>query len=304
MATISGRLGAWYGRRVADRLFHPPRRTHHRTPADRGLPYGEDEVTTDDGVRLHLWVVPGGEERVAVVGHGIGLTKSASLLQARLLHERGYTVVMFDHRNHALSGHDPARTELSDRFTRDVEATVQHARRLRPHARTVVVWGFSFSTFPSTYLLSRDRCDVDAVLCDSGPGDALEPLFGGFVTSGAVPLPGPLRRPAVREPLVAACAARAVAMLGAQWPPPATGRFATTPMLFLVGAEDAIVPPELVQRLAERYPHARAEVVAGGHLAGAKQDPETYARHVTAFLDAVESVGAAPAGEAHPQPPA
>ncbi|QCB92289.1 alpha/beta hydrolase [Cellulomonas shaoxiangyii] len=302
--TISARAGAWYGRRVAERLFHPPRRTHHRTPADRGLAYTEDAVTTDDGVRLHLWVVPGGEDRVAVVGHGIGLTKSASLLQARLLHERGYTVVMFDHRNHALSGHDPARTDLSDRFTRDVEATVQHARRLRPDARTLVVWGFSFSTFPSFWLLSRDRCEVDAVLCDSGPADALEPLFGGFVDSGAVPLPGPLRRPAVRDALVAACAERAVAMLGADWPPPATGRFATTPMLFLASSGDTIVPADLVRRLADRYPHARTEVVRGRHLAGLKEDADAYGRHVSDFLDSVERAAEPSTVDAHPQPPA
>ncbi len=292
-------VGAWYGRRVADRLFHPPRRRHHRSPADLGLAWHDDEVVTDDGVRLHLWVVPGGHDRVAVVGHGIGLTKSASLAHARLLHERGYTVVMFDHRNHALSGHDTGRTLLSDKFTRDVEATVRHARSLCPAATTTVVWGFSFSTFPSFHLLSRDNCEVDAVLCDSGPSSALEPLFDGFLASGAVPVPGWLRTGAARRALVDACAERAVDMLGAAWPPPSEGRFGTTPMLFLASADDAIVRPELVAALAARYPRARSVEVAGPHLGGLKNDAEAYARHVTEFLVEVEA-----GGSGQPQPPA
>ena len=80
------------GRYVAHRVFAPPRRQHHRTPADRGMGFTEESLTTEDGVRLHLWVVPppGRLNGTAIVGHGIGLTKSASLRQARLLHEAGY----------------------------------------------------------------------------------------------------------------------------------------------------------------------------------------------------------------------
>jgi pimeloyl-ACP methyl ester carboxylesterase len=233
-------------------------------------------------------VVPGGEDKVAVVGHGIGLTKSASIAHARLLHDEGFTVVMFDHRNHALSGHDPSTQQLSDKFTRDVEATVRYAQEIRPEATTTVVWGFSFSSFPSFYVLGRDACRVDAVLCDSGPAEQLAPLFGGFIDAGALPVPRPFRRGRAREALVSRCAEVATQMLDAQWPPPVeVGTFATTPMLFLVGEDDPIVPATLVRDLAAHYPGARAEVVRGGHLNGMKTDPEGYGAHVRAFLAAV-----------------
>lgn len=276
---------ALYGSLVARRLFHPPRRRHHRTPADLGLPFEEARTTTSDGVALHLWVLPGRPDRVAVVGHGIGLSKSASIAHAGLLHAEGFTVALFDHRNHGLSGRDRSRTDLSDRFTRDVEATVAYLRTRCPDATTTLVWGFSFSTFPSFYVLGRQDCAVDAVLCDSGPGDALAPLFEGFLDAGAIPVPAPFRRGEARRRLGESCSSRAIDMLAATWPPPpGTGRFATTPMLFLAARQDTIVPPAQVHALAARYPLARAVDVDGAHLQGLKTDPDTYAGHVREFV--------------------
>lgn len=274
---------AGYGTLAAYRLYHPPRRKHHRSPEQFGLPYQEATTVTDDGVRLHLWEIPGDPGRVAVVGHGIGLSKSASLAHAKLLHDEGFSVVMFDHRNHALSGRDSSWQHLSDRFTRDVEATVRHAQRADPDARTLV-WGFSFSSFPSVHLLGRDGCRVDAVLCDSGPAGELPPLFEGFAGAGALPIPKPLRGRVTRGTVVQTCARVATAMLDAAWPPPPTGRFATTPMLFLTGKADPIVRPELVQAFADRYPAARAELVQGAHLDGIKVDPDGYRRLVHDFI--------------------
>jgi hypothetical protein len=63
-----------------------------------------------DGKRrgLHIWLCPGDPGRVVVLGHGLGLSKSASLAQARLLNDAGYTVAMFDLRNHGRSSADRA----------------------------------------------------------------------------------------------------------------------------------------------------------------------------------------------------
>jgi len=276
---------ALYGALVARRLFHPPRRRHHRTPADLGLPFEEVRTTTSDGVSLHLWLLPGRTDRIAVVGHGIGLSKSASIAHAAILHAEGFTVALFDHRNHGLSGKDRSRRGLSDRFTRDIEACVTELRSRCPDARTTIVWGFSFSTFPSFYVLGRPDCGVDAVLCDSGPGDALAPLFDAFLDSGAIPVPGPFRAGEPRRRLGNACAARAIDMLGATWPPPVdAGRFSTTPTLFLAARQDAIVPSAQVHALADRYPLAQVVDVEGAHLQGLKTDPGSYTAHVRAFV--------------------
>jgi uncharacterized protein len=65
-------------------------------------------IGSGDGKRLHAWLCPGERDAVVVLGHGIGLSASASLPHAALLSQAGYTVCLFDHRNHGASEHDRA----------------------------------------------------------------------------------------------------------------------------------------------------------------------------------------------------
>ncbi|MEI5034528.1 alpha/beta fold hydrolase [Streptomyces sp. S1A(2023)] len=178
-------------------VYHPPRRPHHRKPEEFGLPSTELTIPLDGGKAgkgrsLHIWLCPGSKDRVVVIGHGIGLSKSASLAQARFLHEAGYTVAMFDHRNHGLSSTDRAFWGLSGRHTDDVERVVNHLREKGGYgAARFAVFGFSFSTFPSFYLLRRPDCGIEAIVCDSGPALELPPLFRNFIIAKGGPGPGP-----------------------------------------------------------------------------------------------------------------
>ncbi|GAA2450100.1 alpha/beta hydrolase [Agromyces soli] len=282
---IGDRLGPPLGRRLAARLFRPPRRPHHRRPADFGLEAETGTVRTADGIELHVWFIPGRGAGTAIVGHGIGLTKSASLRQAELLHRLGYHVLLFDHRNHGRSGSDRARRELADRFSRDIAACVAAATERWPDAGPLVVWGFSFSTFPTLYALRTRASPIHAILCDSGPGLELDPMLRRFVGDGGAQLPA-LARSALRHPsAVAAFAATAVSMLGAVWPPDASASASgTTPMLFLVGTDDEVLDPAQVRALSARYPHARVAELPTGHLLGIKDAEPEYRAAVTTFL--------------------
>lgn len=285
-----------YGARAAGtvlayRLLHPGRRKPHRTPTDVGIMEWERcTVRTEDGKRLRCWLLPGGVQRLAVVGHGIGLSKSASLGQAAYLNARGYTVVMFDHRNHGESSADLHALDMARRFTLDVEACVAWLRAGYGGADSkVAVFGYSFSTFPTVYAVSRGRAEIDAVVCDSGPGLSLESLFQGFMSAGQLPkIPG-FRSPAGDRAVKAATAKAAVKMLGATWPPdPDAGRLAKIPIMFVVGRDDVIVEPREVQALASHYPSVEVRVVDGGHLQGFKEDLGTYLQALSGYLDRVE----------------
>src|SRR6266508_3974754 len=83
-AVLAAPLAPLVGLLVAYLLYHPPRPRRRSAPSARA--------------RLHAWRCPGDPQRVVVLGHGIGLDKSRSLAQARLLHRAGYTVVLFDFR--------------------------------------------------------------------------------------------------------------------------------------------------------------------------------------------------------------
>lgn len=281
---LATRYGAWLGRRI----YAPPRRGHHRDPASLGLAFTEEWTTTSDGVRLHLWVVrpPDGlTDRVAVVGHGIGLTKSAGLRQAAMLAGRGYAVVMYDHRNHGSSDAAPVAPGMAAGFTRDVQAAAQFAVEAFPACGHVLAYGFSFSSFPSLYALKDDTV-ITALVCDSGPALSIRSLFGGFAEAGAIPMPGPVRRSTWGGWAMQSCITTAVGLLDAPWPPPAEqGRLDRTPMLFIVGGADQVVPAPEVDLLAQRYAGASCQVLEGGHLDTVKQDPEGYEQVLGAFVD-------------------
>ena len=149
-AVLATPLAPLFGLRVAYLVYHPPRPRRPRTPSAFGLNPTQLWITgSSPKARLHVWHCPGDPQRVMVVGHGLGLDKSHSLAQAQLLHRAGYTVVLFDFRNHGASFRDHGITRFSHRFNDDLVAVVDHVRAMPEHAHArVAVWGFSFSTFP------------------------------------------------------------------------------------------------------------------------------------------------------------
>jgi alpha-beta hydrolase superfamily lysophospholipase len=235
---------------------------------------------------IHAWLCPGDPKRVVVLGHGIGLSKSASLPHAKFLHDAGYTVCLFDHRNHGTSGQDRAWWSFRDRFTTDVATVVNHLREQPEHADArFAVYGFSFSSFPAFYVPTRE-CPVDAIVCDSGPALDIPPLFRNFLGAKGLPMPKMFRAWPARGVVERSFAKRATAMLPAtEWPPPAEGPYAGMPMLYLAGEQDDVVPIAEVQALAALYPKARAHVLAGtAHLQGLRSSPDSYAATVLDFL--------------------
>jgi uncharacterized protein len=208
---------------------------------------------------LHAWHCPGDPQRVMVVGHGLGLglDKSFSLAQAQLLHQAGYTVVLFDFRNHGASFRDHALTRFSHRFDDDLVAVVDHVRTMPEHAHArIALWGFSFSTFPVLDTLARLDGAVDAVICDSGPTRDLSAIVNGLPRSGLLPVP----------PVLQAAPARTLGQL-------------------VAGDRDAVTEVDQVRAVARRYPHAEVLVVPGaGHLRAIKVDRQTYTATVLDFL--------------------
>jgi pimeloyl-ACP methyl ester carboxylesterase len=281
-------LAPAYGAGLAYLVFRSRRRRHHRQPADLGLTATDLRVPVPaGGGYVDTWLIPGGTDRVVVVGHGIGQSRSASLRHAKLLHDLGYTVCLFDHRNHGGSSNSHAIRHLSELSTTDVVSVVDHLRTMPEYADArYVVYGFSFSTFPVFFALSRADFRVDAIICDSGPTLRIPPLFGRFLDADGIPVPRAFRVKPARLLLEPVFAGLGTAMLGVAWPPPAEGRYAETPVLFLAGADDRVVRPSDVADLAARYGRAELHVLPGvGHLDGLKTDGERYRAIVADFLD-------------------
>ena len=97
----------WFGGcRIEDRFIFHPDHVIDRDPSHIGLGFEDVFFTTEDGIRLHGWVVPHKEARATLVWfHGNAGNISDRLLNIKLLHDRIKTnIFIFDYRGYGRSG--------------------------------------------------------------------------------------------------------------------------------------------------------------------------------------------------------
>ena len=111
-----------FAKMVSDMMIKPGSSPVFDSPADFQLDYEKVEFKTRDGITLRGWLIKGGTDKVIVQTHfGVQCSRSgytpkgkgfikmwkediSFLRQARYLNERGYTILMYDMRNHGESG--------------------------------------------------------------------------------------------------------------------------------------------------------------------------------------------------------
>ena len=270
----------------AYRIYHPASAKPGRTPEQKGMPMRPVHLTTSrDGVRLAGWFVPGTGPHTVVVCHGMGRTKSAVLDHIRLLHDAGHHVFAYDLRNHGASGADGRLGRMATRFTRDLHDVLTHlAADPETGGGKLAVLALSFSTWPAVEVLRLPGPEVAAVICDSGPMYDIPAGFRHFAGLRWSTLPEGRRWPGARLLYRTAFALAGTRMLGSiDWPPRLLGR--RTRMLFIVGAQDPVVPVEQVRRVARCYPDAEFWVApAAQHMNAVRLEREEYRARVLGLL--------------------
>jgi hypothetical protein len=112
------------GKMISDLMIKPGKSPVFETPDKYRLKYQDVTFKANDGVTLSGWLVEGGKDKVIIQSHfgvqcsrcgytqeGKGMMKNALwtsdihfLEQAKYLVEAGYSVLMYDLRNHGISG--------------------------------------------------------------------------------------------------------------------------------------------------------------------------------------------------------
>ena len=112
------------GKMISDLMIKPGKSPVFETPDKYGLKYEDVTFTANDGATLSGWLVKGGKDKVIIQSHfgvqcsrcgytqdGKGMMKNALwtsdihfLEQAKYLVEAGFSVLMYDLRNHGNSG--------------------------------------------------------------------------------------------------------------------------------------------------------------------------------------------------------
>jgi predicted alpha/beta hydrolase len=130
---------------IAYSAIHQNRQPVPKNPGDYEMSFENIEFKTSDGVNIKGWLIPGSANKLIIMTHVAGLTKYGSTVKyknltklynkeieflktAEHLHKAGYSVLMFDFRNHGESGHDPNKgiASIGLKEYRDVIAALDY----------------------------------------------------------------------------------------------------------------------------------------------------------------------------------
>jgi uncharacterized protein len=256
---------------------------HVMTAAHRGsptaqAPAGYEELSIEsEGLHLRAWLAQGVPERsAAVVVHGLGDSLESYLEHARVLGDRGHSVLLLDLRGHG--GSEGSYTALGAREHADVAAAMEELRRRDLAGQGILLEGHSMGAV--AVLLAASRApDVRGVIVEA-PYDT----YRGSIEHHARLLFGIPRW----VPLIP------IAITAAEWRAgfdaddvdvvDAASRI-DAPLLAIADGADPRMPEPVVRRVYDAHPGPKSFWVAPGvdHV-GAIQLAE-YGPRVRRFLE-------------------
>lgn len=259
IALAAGYLAVCVGLFLAQRhLIYFPSPHYGSTPGDVGLPYEDFTLTTDDGIALAAWYVPGERARPTILFcHGNGGNMSDLCSALKSLHRLGYSALIFDYRGYGRSAGQPSEAGLY----RDAEAAWHHLVQVRgaPPSQ-IVLMGRSLGGPVAIDLAARHTPAALVVEC----------TFASLVDIGQREYP--------LLPVSLLCRDRFESIRKLPQ--------VTCPKLFLHGTSDELIPLEEARRLFAAAPEPKRFVeTPGGHNdAGFEYNPE-YVRLLGDWLE-------------------
>lgn len=214
-------------------LYHPtiPTREYEEAPTDHAMPYADVEIVTDDGVRLHAWLVTqnsGSREAATFVYfHGNAGNIGHRLQDARRFYSRGYNLLMVSYRGYGKSDGTPSENGL----IRDAAAALQYAADRGDVLNTRRIYMFGRSIGGAVALAAAKNAAEGHVR-----GVVIENSFTSIDDMIDVVMP----------------ALRAFKFLNRnKWDSLAVIKDVNVPILFISGLRDELCPPIHMRRLHE-----------------------------------------------------
>ncbi len=235
------------------------------------------QVTAEDGVVVSGWYWPGKPEQAAVVlCHGVGANRTQMLDQAAMLVRAGYAALVFDFRNHGISGGDT--TTYGHAEQRDVRAMAAEITRRSPRS-PVVLWGLSMGA--ASLLLAAPTIPGLAGAIAESPFDSMPETFRHH---NDLYFPWPTF-PVVDLTLWVMSLKDGYDPWSVS-PIAAVAKSPDIPMLFVAGREDRRMPPALVRRVADAHAGQTSFFIGeGSHAVIFQASGRTYRERVLRFLE-------------------
>ena len=149
---------------VIDRYFiFFPERELFLSPSDRGLEYEDVLFETQDGIKLHGWLVPGTDEKTMVWFHGNAGNVSHRVDNIHELHSRlGLSIFIFDYRGY---GKSEGRPSEQGTYIDGEAALAYVASRGDVAGQRPVLFGRSMGCAIATEMATRQ--DVESLILES-----------------------------------------------------------------------------------------------------------------------------------------
>jgi uncharacterized protein len=280
--------------RLDPKTFHFPNGkivTLNDPKIDLGYTFEEVEFPAVDGKTLRGWLVPGKVvSSIAIVAvHGMGEDRRDFLGRMPLLHDAGYSVLLFDCRNHGASDGDGEGATLAINESRDVSSAVRYMKRSRGFSHIVAI-GISQGAASSILAAGKDP-NIDGVIADSPFGNFSD-LIGSAAKIYGLP-----------HWLASFTVHMAYWRLNASstgYPLEAVAHISPRPLLLIHCTGDAIIPFQASQALFARAgrPKSLWLIPNSFHTGAFLNHQEEYKQHVTDFLHTFFRLDKAASGSA------
>jgi len=248
-------------------------------PSNRGIPYEEVSVTTEDGFSLAGWFIPSQNGAVVIAQHGLFGHRDNMLDDAELLYQHGYGVLLSSFRAHDVN--EGELVTYGKNEVKDMEAWYQLllTRTDIDHDR-IGILGESMGGMV-TIFYSAQNTHIRAVVLhsaapsiDAAANKAIEHYFN---------LP-----PFPFVPLTIWWGEQMAGFDSSQIDATRMiGQISPRPVLIMMGGQDDTIPAESGQWLydAANEPKELWYLPEAGHHGFPEVAPEEYERRVTEFFD-------------------
>jgi len=257
----------------------PPERRLTETPAHYGQDFIDVEFPSRDGLMLRGWLMEGEETKPTLIfGHGLFRSRREGLERGAALNKRGFSVLLFDFRNHGESEEKSTSLGFLERL--DVLGAYDFLREKKGKQQFVLL-GVSMGAVAVLHAAGDFHQNLEAIIADS-PFQSLKDTISHHTRMLALP-PFPFAHVFVwnftRMNQYAAKDLNTLETLQ---------RLNEVPILLIYGKEDRRLPASGIQNIFDAIPSAEKKLVLfedASHGAAYRINPELYVDTVVEFLE-------------------
>lgn len=231
------------------------------------------------GHKIHGFLIPGKREKTVIISHGYTLSLAGSIKYAEMFLNRGYSVFIYDHRNHGLSTR--SFTSFGHYESEDLKHIIANLRKRSKNKVKIGLMGESLGAATVLQYIGKHD-DVDFVIADCPFSDVKDLFDYRMKYDYGVGSKLIINATSLLSRLLQGWSFRVASSKGKM-------KNVLTPTLFIHGEEDRYIPKEMTidmynEKSVNKWLYIAPEA---RHAKSFSQNPVAYKERVYAFLEEI-----------------